>query len=97
MNEDSTFVQTIGLRNGRVSSYVDIRRFNIDVHVIARIKLEQALKLTPLFKGDERKRSQDQLVVNVFQRLFQKPAFHYFPSTFDEEQNWICHFKVWKR
>lgn len=71
MNEDSTFVQTIGLRNGRVSSYVDIRRFNIDVHVIARIKLEQALKLTPLFKGDERKRSQDQLVVNVFQRLFQ--------------------------
>lgn len=47
---------------------IDVRRFNIDVHVLARIKLEQAPKLTPLFKGDERKRS---LVVNVFQRLFQ--------------------------
>lgn len=44
---------------------------SIDDDVLVRIKLEQALKLTPLFKGDERKRSQDQLVVNVFQRLFQ--------------------------
>lgn len=50
---------------------IDVRRFNIDVHVLARIKLEQAPKLTPLFKGDESERSQDHLVVNVFQRLFQ--------------------------
>lgn len=47
INEDSTFFQTIDFGDGIL---IDVRRFNIDVHALARINLEQALQLFSRFR-----------------------------------------------